>query len=108
MKYIKSFEKQLTQEEKDRIGNYVIINPTHARPYERIFFNNNIGKIVRISINPIGNENTFKVLYDKDIIPFNVILWKDNTCGVKNYEITHESKRKEDLEALLLSKKFNL
>ena len=106
MKYLKTFEKQLTSEEEDRIGHYVIINPIHATPNERKFFNNNIGKIVGISINPIGKENLIKVEYDKDIIPFNVILGKDNTYSVKNYEITNEDQ--DELEFLLSAKKFNL
>jgi len=108
MRYLKSFEKQLTSEEKERIGNYVIIYPCSVTPNERKFFNNNIGQIVAIHINPIGNENSIKVQYDKEIIPFNVILGKDSTYSTRNYEITHESKYKEDLEALLLSKKFNI
>lgn len=108
MKYIKSFEKQLTTEEKESIGNYVIVNPISSTPNERKFFNNNIGKIVGISINPVGNENSIKVEYDKNIIPSYVILNKDNTYYVKKYEIIHEYKDKEELSAYLYSKKFNI
>ena len=108
MKYIKSFEKQLTAEEKERIGNYVIINSLFSNIREKNFFNNNIGKIIGIHINPIGKENTFIIEYDKESIPSHVILNKDNTYSAKHYEIILEFKTKEDLEAFLMSKKYNL
>jgi len=108
MKHIKYFEKQLTTEEKERIGNYLITNPVYANLREKKYFNETIGQIVGININPIGNDNSFKIKYDKESIPSHVILNRDNTYYVQNYEIVLEYKSKEDLEAFIMSKKYNL
>ena len=108
MKYIKKFEKQLTSEEKERIGHYVIINPIHSNIRERNYFNNNIGKIVGININSIGHTNTFNIEYDKDSIPSYVISNKDNTYCAYNSEIILEYKDKEELESFIMARKFNI
>ena len=108
MKYIKKFEKLASTDELERIGNYVITNPFLCSKLEKVFFNNTIGKIVGVSVNPVGNENSFKIEYNYEDIPSSVILNKDNTYYVHNYEIILEKKTKDDLEATIAAKKFNL
>jgi len=108
MKYIKKIEKQAKTEELERIGNYVITNPIHCNQSEKIFFNNTIGKIVGVSVDHVGNENSFKIEYNYEDIPMKVILNRDNTYYVKNYEIILEFKNKDELEVVIAAKKFNI
>ena len=110
MKYIKKFEFSATEDELSRVGNYVIINPDKiwGGAKDKKFFNNNIGQIIKIEENPLSKENTFRIQYNKEDIPTYIILNRDNTFLAKNYEIVLEYKNKEDLEAFIASKKYNL
>jgi len=110
MKYIKTFEFSATESELSRVGNYVIINPDRLKwgPRDKIFFNNTIGQIIKIEENPLSRWNTFRILYNKKDIPLSIILNNNNTYLAQSHEIILEYKNKEDLEAFIMSKKYNL
>jgi len=116
MKYIKIFEGDFnwiaTEEEKElcRIGNYVILNPVDMSGFlkedEEEFLKNNIGQIINVERNKYSKiENYFYIIqYKKHICT----LDKNNIYRAEFYEIELEYKNKEDLEAYLTSKKYNL
>lgn len=108
MKYIKTFEFAATEDELSRVGNYVILNPFRTTLKEKKFFNNTIGQIIKICESPLSIENGFIIQYNKKDIPSFIILNKDNTYYTRSYEIILEYKNKENLEAFILSKKYNL
>lgn len=117
MKYIKTLEDWdgfdwiATEEEKQlsRVGNYVIINPFNfATVKEKKFLNTTIGQIIKVERNKMSKIENYYYYVQYKNAPLYVILNDDNTYIAEVYEIVLEYKNKEDLEAKILSKKYNL
>ena len=114
MKYLKKFENILNN--TPEIGDYVICKETDwfigqgsLNPLIYIFLNfinTNIGQIVDIDYMGydymIKYENFPKIIQD-------YFHYKNETSrGMASYEIINHSKNKEELETILMSKKFNI
>lgn len=90
MKYIKTYENL----EEPQIGDFVVINVSHITNFKD-FIENNVGKIIKTD----AHINwPYEIQYD--IIKKSIITSRK--------EILYFSKNKEDCEAYLASKKYNL
>jgi len=125
MKYIKTYEKA----SKPEIGDYVVCNDqTHITEDIKTFIDTNVGQIIgyekylqsgRLSDNPycIKYENVPKKLsngldFDNDKKNAKLIKYELKPGEAVRYFNKHEfvyiSKDKEELEASLMAKKYNL
>jgi len=111
---IKTFEKFEKLEDFPRVGNYVFLETDFYNPKLQDFFTNHVGKIIRISnrINPI--QETIEVKYENSDVPDDLetyFRYNEIDGYVKGFnldQIEFFSKNKEDVEAYIQSKKYNL
>ena len=115
MKYLKKFEYNIFN------PDYVIINPRGIKSEPTVpkiqelfydFINNNIGIV--ITKVPYHETNIYAIGYDnvpKKLLPFfmyNHSYTKKYYISVREEKIIKKSKDKEELEAYINSKKYNL
>ena len=96
MKYLKTFEDEKWN---DKEGSYVLLS-INKENYDN-FLNNNIGKITKVYY----PGSWFDVEFDD--IPEEL----ERMFGKRNFhtnDIKHISKNREDLEAILLGRKYNI
>ena len=110
MKYIKQFDKLINTNFKDaEIGDYVLCSEESTISDHdddiNIFIENNIGKIIEL-------KRGYDYIVEYDNIPKefkNEFIYSNNSArGMFKNEVKHISKNKKDLEAILMSKKYNL
>jgi len=110
MKYIKTFENNRFD------TDYVIVNPIGIRSEPTVpkikeafheFINNNVGSVLS------KIDKIYSVYYEnipKKLIPFFLYNFgiKKYYISIKEEKILQKSKNKEDLEAYIQAKKYNL
>ena len=117
MKYIKRFEYNSISD-----PNYVIVNPLGIKSEPTVpkikelfhdFIDNNIGLIINLSNGYLSK--IYSVAYDnvpKKLLPFFMFDYGRGTkkyyISVREEKIIKKSKDKEELEAYINSKKYNL
>ena len=105
MKYIKKFENVNVPQ----IGDYAIVDNTSVNKNLNDFLSNNIAEIVdKYEIETYwGKINYYKFKYEN--IPFGLSeSFSNDTIGFTELTIGYFSKNKEDVEARIQSKKYNL
>lgn len=111
MKHIKLYENF---NELPEIGDYVLVDITDANKEYQNFINDNIGRIIFIN-----NPDDWILYLEYENIPKNIRhMFSHSAPGKQNLtsyvtvlhvnDIKHFSKNKENLEAILASKKYNL
>lgn len=114
MKYLKSYENI----NEPQVGDYVIAMPDYVKNNDfKIFFDNNIGQIVKIERGYTG-EKLCAVEYEN--IPYSIKKvysnWREENgkqflakyIWFSSNLIIHSSNNKEDLKNIIEAKKYNL
>jgi len=111
MKYIKTYETNKSKSLPE-VGDYVIMKTVSSTPIIINFFDNTVGEIV--SVEPVGNEDNLMVKYtdipddvNRILNTFNVDK-KYHIRGFMTKRIIAISKNKEELEQIILNRKFNI
>jgi hypothetical protein len=113
MKYIKKFNENIHNRDP-QIGDYVIVYADYFDSYILNFLKNNIGRIESIEhtlydnddlddLSVLDDDYPYRVRFD-EIIPISNRSYID----INREEIDKFSETKEDLEAMLNAKKYNL
>ena len=107
MKYLKFFENEQISKKLPNVGDYVLCDESFKTELNN-FINNNIGKIIKIEHDSHITE--YLVEYDLNLIPLGIkkyFIYNNRRLFIID-EITHHSDNKDDLELILLSKKYNI
>jgi hypothetical protein len=115
MRYLKTYE---AINDNLQIGDYVICKTDTGDEKILNFLENNIGQYVRYITNKKEVVDNFRYVIEYNNIPFELSNYSytfsyeidiPNICmRVDRDEIIFNSKNKEDLEAIIQSKKYNL
>jgi len=111
MRYIKTYEGK---KEKPKVGDYVICTDfTNIKPKEKEYIENTIGKLVDIAegmTNPytVYYENAPQIFTNFCFLGYDEIVKLDNCRWYDRKEILFFSPDKEECEAYLAVKKYNL
>jgi len=106
MKYLKTFES--IDEPKE--GDYIIAKlPNHLayKDTAEIFCHNNIGQIIGIIYNNI-DKPIYKVKYENVPAGLKISNLNNNIRGFFKKDFELWSKDKEELEAMIAAKKYNI
>ena len=112
MKYLKQFEKYIEpknwyKDDEPKLYDYVILDINWYYNNKELdhYLNNTIGKISKIKKTSNNKEwNQYQILYDNPPIK----LPHNRLSYVYYKQIKYFSSNKEELEAILNSKKYNL